>query len=77
MKCAYCNSEMEKGKLRSRGGVFFLPDGEALPKLFTEKEMEKHHAVYLPPYLSAPSEFPTAYICRACSKIVIDYNCVD
>lgn len=74
MKCPYCNSEMEKGKLRSRGGVYFLPDGENPPLLYTEKEMKKHKAVYLPPYMTAIlAEYPTAYICRPCSKMVIDY----
>ena len=74
MKCPYCNNEMEKGKLRSKGGVYFLPDGEKIPLLYTEHEMKKHNAVYLPPYMMAhPPEYPTAYICRSCSKIVIDY----
>ena len=41
MKCPCCNNEMEKGKLRSKGGVFFLPDGEKSPKLYTENEMKK------------------------------------
>ena len=39
MKCPYCGNEMELGKLRSRGGVFFLPDGEKTPKLYTQKQM--------------------------------------
>lgn len=74
MKCPYCNKEMEKGQLRSRGGVYFLPDGEKKPLLYTEQEMKKHNAIYLPPYMtSAHPEYPTAYICRRCSKIVIDY----
>lgn len=74
MKCPCCSNEMEKGKLRSKGGVFFLPDGEKLPKLYTEKQMKKHNAVYLKPYIfDVPEEFPIAYLCRQCSKIVIDY----
>ena len=74
MKCPYCGKEMEKGELRSRGGLFFLPEGEGLPKLYTKREMEKHNAVYLPPYLlDVKAEFPTAYLCRDCSKIVIEY----
>lgn len=74
MRCPSCNTEMEKGKLRSRGGVFFLPDGESLPLLYTENEMQKHHAVCLPPSLfSIKAEYPTAYLCRKCSKIIIDY----
>jgi len=74
MKCPYCNNEMEKGELKSRGGVFFLPDGEKMPKLYTENQMKKHNAVYLPPYMTAVlPEYPTAYICRLCCKIVIEY----
>jgi len=74
MECPFCMKEMEKGTLQSRGGVFFLPDGESLPKLYTDKEMSKHNAIYLPPYmLSAKAKHPTAYICKSCSKIVIDY----
>ena len=73
MKCPYCGNEMEKGELRSRGGLYFLPDGESLPKLYTKREMEKHNAIYLPPYLLDATEFPTAYHCRDCSKIIIEY----
>ena len=74
MKCPCCSREMEKGQLKSRGGVFFLPDGEPLPKLYTEHEMKKHRAVYLPPFMtSLKAEYPTAYLCRLCSKLVIDY----
>jgi len=74
MKCPYCQREMEKGQLRSRGGLYFLPDGEKAPKLYTEKEIKKHNAVYLPPYMmSVVPEYPDAYICRNCTKIVIDF----
>ena len=73
MKCPCCNNEMEKGTLRSNGGVFFLPDGERLPKLYTEREMKKHNAVYLPPYMFSVADYPVAYICRLCSKIVLEY----
>lgn len=74
MKCPYCENDMEKGVLRSRGGVFFLPDGENLPKLYTEKEMKKHNAIYMPPYvLERKAVYPTAYACRTCSKIVIEF----
>ena len=75
MKCPFCGQEMEQGKLRSRGGLFFLPEGEGLPKLYTRREMEKHRAVYLPPYaLRWWADYPAAQICRSCSKIVVDYN---
>ena len=74
MKCPYCSNEMEKGELRSKGGVYYLPAGEKTPLLYTQREMKKRNAVYLPPYMTAhPMEYPTAYICRSCTKIVIDY----
>ena len=74
MKCPYCSTAMEKGTLHSRGGVFFLPDGEKLPMLYTEQQMQKHNAVYLPPHQLGPQkEYPTAYLCRTCSKIIIEY----
>ena len=75
MRCPYCDTEMERGKLHSRGGVYFLPDGEKHPQFYTEREMKKHNAVYLPPYITLLDrpEYPTAYICRQCSKIVIEY----
>ena len=46
MKCPWCNNEMEKGRLINKGGLYFLPDGEKYPKLYTKREMEKHNAVY-------------------------------
>lgn len=74
MTCPYCNGEMTKGELRHKGGLYFIPDGEETPLLFTKQQMEKHNAVYFPLYsLKSLIEYPTAYICRHCSKIVIDY----
>ena len=74
MKCPYCSNDMEKGKLRSRGGMFFLPDGEKVPKLYTEREMKNHNAIDLPPNMfDTKPEYPTAYVCRSCSKIIIEY----
>ncbi len=75
MKYPYCMEEMEKGKVKSRGGVYFLPDGESDPMLYTEKEFEKHNAVGLPPYANALREtgYPVAYSCRKCKKILIDF----
>lgn len=73
MKCPFCDNEMETGTLRSRGGVFFLPDGENLPKLYTAKEMKKHRAIPFPPFLSdAFVEYPNACVCRECKKLIMD-----
>jgi hypothetical protein len=75
MLCPYCGQTMEKGVLRSRGGVFFLPDGECSPLFYTAKQMQRHHAVPLPPDMySVTAEFPTAYACRACAKLLIEYE---
>ena len=74
MKCPSCSNDMEKGKMHSRGGMFFLPDGETPPKLHTEREMKKHNAICLQPnMLDTKPEYPTAYVCRLCSKIIIEY----
>lgn len=76
MKCPYCSIEMEQGKLRSRGGVFFLPDGETLPKVYSERQLSKHHAIALPPYiLQTKPEFPTVYVCRKCGKMIVPLDC--
>ena len=73
MKCPWCNGEMEQGELRSKGGVYYLPKGEKTPLLYTQWAMKQCNAVYLPPYLLGYAEYPTAHICRSCSRIVIDY----
>ena len=75
MKCPICGHEMELGKLRSRGGVFFLPNGEKTPKLYTQKEMAKHRAVSFPPFvLDFFPEYPDAYVCRKCRKLIMDID---
>ena len=75
MKCPICGQEMELGKLRSRGGVFFLPNGEKTPKLYTHKEMAKHRAVSFPPFvLDFFPEYPDAYVCRNCRKLIMDID---
>lgn len=75
MKCPICGHEMELGKLRSRGGVFFLPNGEKTPKLYTHKEMAKHRAVSFPPFvLDFFPEYPDAYVCRNCRKLIMDID---
>ena len=70
---------MEPGELQSRGGLFYLPKGEEIPKRYTNKEMDKHRAVPLESYYMMVAEktpdkaAPEASICRACRKIILDY----
>lgn len=68
--CPWCNQSMEPGTLCSRGGTFFLPDGESLPGLYTKSSMEKKRAVLLgqhSPVLGqiAPAQ---AYVCKTAKK---------
>ena len=74
MKCPYCQNEMEHGVLHSKGGVYFLPDGEKMPSLYTKKEMEKHNAISFPPYIGGDKAFPMVYVCRNCRKLIMDVD---
>ena len=76
MDCPYCGREMEAGTFRSRGVNYFLPDGRSV-KLHTRSQLEKADAVVLPPdwmSTSLPVEWPAAYCCRGCKKIIIGYE---
>lgn len=76
--CPWYNRSMEPGTLCSRGGTFFLPDGESLPGLYTKSSMEKKRAVLLgqhSPVLGqiAPAQ---AHICRHCKRIILCLLCI-
>ena len=74
MNCPYCNGELEKGSLRSRGGEYFLPDGAKQPTWFTRESMEQARAVRLAwnPVLTY-QEWPEAYCCRQCRKLIVPF----
>lgn len=77
MICPYCGKEMEKGTLHSRGGNYFLPDGESSPisTLPGKRYFQKSNAISLPPGLWELSPtWPVAYCCRDCKKIIIEYQ---
>lgn len=78
MLCPFCNQEMIKGTLQGKAGTYFLPEGVHRPWIYTEKSMEKKGALLLPPFpLRAPGEpvlHSTAYCCKACRKIIIEYD---
>ena len=77
MECPFCHSEMTKGTLRSKGGNYFLPEGERNPFSYSQKALEKRRGVMLPPdpYRGAleTTDWPEAYNCRKCRKIFISY----
>lgn len=74
MNCPYCGGALEKGTLHSRGGEYFLPDGAKLPAWFTRESMEKVGAVGLAwnPALTR-REWPEAYCCRPCRRLIVPF----
>lgn len=78
MKCPYCGKEMEKGELRNRGFNYFLPEGEKPLLLLSnfQKKLEKRNAIMLAPYPygGGGEEYPAAYCCRECKKIILEYE---
>lgn len=77
VKCPWCNGELEKGTLRSNGGQYFLPEGQRPCRIryYTKRYIEKADAIGLPPdpWTSDGTNWPEAYACRNCRKIVISY----
>ena len=78
MKCPYCMAEMEHGTLRSRGGNYFLPDGKRPSRIsfYTRSFLERQGAIPLPPdpYAIGPAEWPSAWCCRSCRKLILSYS---
>lgn len=72
--CSWCGNELEVGTFQSRGGNYFLPQNQTKPHFYSKDSMNKHNAILLPPdSLSLPIDYPKAYACRSCKKIVIPY----
>jgi len=78
MNCPKCGKEMQKGRLRSRGCNYFLPDGMKAPWVYTKRTLEQHNAIMLPPnpYTLdfSVGDWPEAYACRACRMIIMPYG---
>jgi hypothetical protein len=72
--CPWCGNKLEEGTFQSRGGNYFLPKNKDKPRFYTKASMDKSNAISLPPdSISLPIEYPKAYTCRTCRKIVIPY----
>ena len=78
-RCPWCGSELEKGTLQSRGGNYFLPDGQPPSRIsfYTSGYLAKVNAIALPPdpyggLLDAP-QWPQGCVCRKCRKIILTY----
>lgn len=72
MICPYCGKTMEQGYIEHpRGLAAWTPEGKKTPFLYPMVERESI-------MIGDPSQGPvlgslvTAYLCRTCSKIVID-----
>ena len=75
VRCIWCGGEMERGSLICHR-TFFLTAGETIPRFDTAGSVEKRNGFHLVPQNVVPikpEEFPTAYVCRNCRKIVIPY----
>lgn len=67
---------MEKGVLRSRGAMFFCPEGKRVP-VYARRFLQKAAAVVLPPSPWSPEwkqDWPEAWCCRNCKTLVIPYS---
>ncbi|MBP7401154.1 MAG: hypothetical protein KBA30_00895 [Clostridia bacterium] len=71
MKCPYCGESMEKGLISSNHEIAWLP-GEKR-KLFGRADFHPG-AVALSEVSFLKGSAVTAYICKKCEKVVIDYS---
>lgn len=77
MLCPKCGKEMAAGILGGRGENYFLPEGEKVPKLISDKILEKRHAVKLPPDsfgVAFCENWPAAFWCADCKLLLADYS---
>ena len=70
MKCPFCCGDMEKGLIQSPQELSWFP-GEKR-RFFGRASFHKG-AVTLSEYSFTRGSAVTAYLCRECRKIVIDY----
>lgn len=73
--CPYCGKPLEEGIFRSRGGNYYLPKDESAPFLYSKQAMIKKGAIQLlPDFVSSAPQWPLAYVCRNCKKIILPYE---
>ena len=71
MQCPYCGKEMEKGLIQSPHEIAWLK-GEKRPLL--GRAAFHHGSVVLSELSVWKSSAVTAYLCRDCKKVIIDYS---
>ena len=70
MKCPYCGEDMEKGLIQSQNELAWLPGNNR--KLFVRAKLHEG-AVVLSKLSVLKGSAVTAYICKKCEKVIIDY----
>ena len=73
MLCPYCQSEMTKGYIQCRDGVYWTPDRALVPALSGIKK----GAVSLrndPEYGNSTS---AAHLCNKCRRVIIEIRYID
>ena len=66
MNCPYCGNEMSIGKIYSKYGAFFVPNGEKLPLfplLMRDRFSNMGGAIITDP--------PQSYYCKECKKLIV------
>ncbi|MBQ1827205.1 MAG: hypothetical protein II126_04450 [Erysipelotrichaceae bacterium] len=71
MKCPYCNKEMEKGAIQSQQEIAWLKGDKR--HLFAKADFHEG-SVVLSRLSIIKGAAVTAYLCRDCRKVVIDYS---
>lgn len=69
MQCPYCGGEMEKGLIRSQHEIGWIP-GEEVPMFGGAK---LYDGVVLSKLSLLRGSAVTAWLCRGCEKVVIDF----
>ena len=69
MKCPYCDGEMEKGLIQSPHEIGWIPGGYR--QILGRAEF--HGGVVLSELSIFKGSAVTAWLCRGCEKVIIDY----
>lgn len=71
MKCPYCNSEMRKGYVQCRDGVYWTPKKQWIPAVAS---LATGAIIIAENEKLMPKSFATAYNCDNCKNIIIPYG---
>lgn len=69
MRCPYCGGEMEKGLIQSQHEIAWIPGGDRS----VAGRAKFHNGVVLSKLNLLRGSAVTAWLCRGCEKVVIDF----